>query len=111
MALALLCLWLGMFVIVNIRESQSSVCRPVRGKISVHIFREQSPTQRRVRLSPIESFVLNAATATDEQQRPLKIKSCFHKTPDSHRDQYADQCAERDRSHFQSLPPRNGACD
>ena len=79
LALALLCLWLGMFVIVYIRESQTSACRPVREERSVHIFREQPPAQRRVRLSPIESFVLNAATAADEQRHPRKIKSCFYK--------------------------------
>ena len=47
----------------------------------VHIFRVYPPVQRRVRLSSIESFVLNAATAADEQRRPRKINSCFYKTP------------------------------
>ena len=92
-------------------ESHSSQWRPVRGESSSHIFREYAPAQRRVRLSPIESFVLNAATAADEQRRPRKINSCFYKTPESHRP-VADQCAERARLTFsESTPPRNGACD
>ena len=70
----------------------------------VHIFRVYPPAQRRVRLSSIESFVLNAATAADEQRRPRKINSCFYKTPRESRVRERDP-AERDRSHFQSLPP------
>jgi hypothetical protein len=76
----------------------------VSENVIVHIFRVYPPAQRRVRLSSIESYVLNAATAADEQRRPRKINSCSYKTPESHvceRDP-----AERDRSHFQSLPPR-----
>ena len=65
-------------------ESHRPLCRPVRGESSSHIFRGYAPAQRRVRLSPIESFVLNAATAADEQRRPRKISSCFYKTPESH---------------------------
>ena len=49
----------------------------------VHIFRVYPPAQRRVRLSSIESFVLNATTAADEQRRPREINSCFYKTPES----------------------------
>ena len=78
----------------------------------VHIFRVYSPpAQRRVRLSPIESFVLNAATAADEQQRPRKINSCFYKTPESHRP--VQTSARREIVHIFRVysPPRNGACD
>ena len=65
------------------RSPQRVTDQPVQ---IVHIFRVYfPPAQRRVRLSPIESFVLNAATAADEQQRPRKINSCFYKTPESHR--------------------------
>ena len=82
-----------------------------RGESSSHIFRESDPAQRRVRLSPIETFVLNAATAADEQRRPRKINSCFYKPP---REVHAceSDTAERARLTFSESPtPRNGACD
>jgi hypothetical protein len=77
----LICTYENFFFIKHI---QSDVCareRP-RGERSF-TFSESTypPAQRRVRLSSIESFVLNAATAADEQRRPRKINSCFYKTP------------------------------
>ena len=60
---------------------ESCVRERHRGESSSHIFREFVPAQRRVRLNPIETFVLNAATAADEQRRPRKINSCFYKPP------------------------------
>ena len=87
-------------------ESHRPVCRPVRGESSSHIFREYAPAQRRVRLSPIESFVLNAATAADEQRRPRKINSCFYKTPESHSRPVETSARRELVSHFQRVRPR-----
>ena len=71
----------------------------------VHIFRVYPPAQRRVRLSSIESFVLNAATAADEQRRPRKINSCFYKTLRESRVRERDP-AEREIVHiFRDYPP------
>ena len=75
----------------------------------VHIFRVYPPAQRRVRLSPIESSVLNAATAADEQRRPRKIKFCFYKTPQ--RVTPDTVRGERSFTFSECTPPRNGACD
>ena len=85
-------------------ESHRPVQTSARREI-VHIFRVYfPPAQRRVRLSPIESFVLNAATAADEQQRPRKINSCFYKTPESHRP--VQTSARREIVHiFRVYPP------
>ena len=91
-------------------ESHRPVQTSARREI-VHIFRVYPPAQRRVRLSPIESSVLNAATAADEQRRPRKIKSCFYKTPaESHRPERPVR-GERSFTFSESTPPRNGACD
>ena len=84
-------------------ESHRPVQTSARREI-VHIFRVYPPAQRRVRLSPIESFVLNAATAADEQRRPRKINSCFYKTPESHRP--VQTSARREIVHiFRVYPP------
>ena len=84
-------------------ESHRPVQTSARREI-VHIFRGLPPAQRRVRLSPIESFVLNAATAADEQRRPRKINSCFYKTPESHRP--VQTSARREIVHiFRVYPP------
>ena len=84
------------------RSPQRVTDQPVQ---IVHIFRVYfPPAQRRVRLSPIESFVLNAATAADEQQRPQKLNSCFYKTPESHRP--VQTSARREIVHiFRVYPP------
>ena len=86
---------------------ESCVRERHRGESSSHIFREFVPAQQRVRLNPIETFVLNAATAADEQRRPRKINSCFYKTLESHR----PVRGERSFTFSESTPPRNGACD
>ena len=80
--------------------------KQVRGESSSHIFREYAPAQRRVRLSPIESFVLNAATAADEQRRPRKINSCFYKTPESHSRPVETSAWRELVSHVQRVRPR-----
>ena len=84
---------------------ESCVRERHRGESSSHIFREFVPAQRRVRLNPIETFVLNAATAADEQRRPRKINSCFYKPP--REVMRARETPRRELvSHFQRVRPR-----